>query len=278
MLSKNKSRPTISVIMGVYNIASLKGFRESVQSVLGQNYTNFEYIICDDGSNDGTWRILEEIAKEDKRVVLLKNDKNMGLAATLNHCLEKTLGDYIARQDADDFSDISRFERQLDFLETHPQLSFCGSNVYLFDEEGLWGSRLFPALPKSKDFLFSMPFVHGTLMFRREALVKVGAYRVSKETRRAEDYDMLMRMYALGLRGGNMSEKLYWFREDKAAQNRRKYKYRIDELRVRYKGFTELGLMPEAIVYVIKPLVVGLIPNWILQKIKAKIVYNIERI
>ena len=105
-----------------------------------------------------------------------------------------------------------------------------------------------------------MPFVHGALMFRRECINAVQGYRIAKETRRAEDYDMLMRMYAVGLKGANIQQILYRFCENEATQQRRKYCYRIDEVVVRWKGFRKLKLLPRGIIYVIKPLIVGMIP------------------
>lgn len=262
--------PLLSVIMGAHNIVSLTVFQKAVGSVLEQTMGDLEFIICDDGSTDETWKTLEELARWDKRVRLIQNPENLGLAASLNHCLEYARGALIARQDADDISRPERFQKQIDFLDTHPEISFVGANVTLWDETGDWGERMFPEYPQAKDFRFTMPFVHGALMFRRSALDAVEGYRMAKETRRAEDYDMLMRMYAAGLRGANLQERLYAFLEDRAAQKRRKYRYRLDEALVRWKGFCSLGLMPAALPYVVKPLVVGLIPAGILRWFKQK--------
>ena len=262
--------PRLSVIMGAYNVASLTVFHKAMDSVLGQTMGDFEFIICDDGSTDETWQLLKELDDRDRRVRLIQNPKNRGLAASLNHCLEHARGELIARQDADDISAPERFQKQLNFLDANPEIGFVGCNVTLWDETGNWGERQFPECPQAKDFLFTMPFVHGTLMFRRGALDAVEGYRVAKETRRAEDYDMLMRMYAAGLRGANLQERLYAFLEDRAAQKRRKYRYRLDEAVVRWKGFRGLGLMPGALPYVVKPLAVGLIPGGILRGLKRQ--------
>lgn len=262
----------ISVIMGVYNIASLKVFRHAMQSVMNQTYDDFEFIICDDGSTDGTWRILLNYRRKDRRIKLLRNKHNQGLAATLNRCIKHSKGDYIARQDVDDISDVTRFEKQITYLNLHPELSFVGANVKLYDESGIWGTRNFLEFPGKNDFLFGQPFVHGSLMFRKEGLKVVHSYRVSKETRRAEDYDLLMRMYSKGMHGGNYQEYLYSFMEDRKAQGRRKYCYRLDEVKVRYIGFKRMGVLHSPInwLYVVKPIVVGLIPGEILKYMKLK--------
>lgn len=271
-------RPKVSVIMGVYNIVELGDiFSRAVDSVLSQTMRDFEFLICDDGSIDDTWNLLQQIAIKDERVRLLKNEKNSGLAATLNYCLSEARGTFVARQDSDDISASDRFARQICFLEEFSEISFVGTNVDLWDESGIWGERIFPEFPQPQDFLFTMPFVHGALMFRKSALDHVEGYRVAKETRRAEDYDMLMRMYAAGLRGANLQSKLYAFLENQAAQKRRKYCYRIDEAQVRWQGFQALGLLPRALPYVVKPLIVGLIPRELLFRLKCRKVYRVQK-
>lgn len=260
--------PIISVIMGAYQIEKLSTFDKAITSILSQTLTQLEFIICDDGSTDSTWDLLSQYARKDVRIRLLHNEQNQGLAFTLNRCIQASRGQYIARQDADDISTPDRLEKQLAFLRTHKTIQFVGCHVVLWDEHGQWGKRCFPELPTAKDFLFTMPFVHGALMFRKESLQKANGYRVAKETRRAEDYDLLMRMYALGMRGYNIQESLYEFCEDQAAQKRRKYCYRIDEAIVRWKGFSALHLLPYGIPYVIKPLLVGLLPKRVLRFLK----------
>lgn len=264
------SPPKLSVMMGVYNIEKLDVFDCAVESVLTQTMSDFEFIICDDGSTDYTAEILKKWSSQDSRIRLVQASRNEGLAAALNRCLWTAQGSFIARQDADDLSLPTRFEMQLAFLKAHTEVSFVGCDVTLWDKHGNWGERRFPAFPVERDFLFTMPFVHGTLVFRHAALKAVGGYRVAKETRRTEDYDLLMRMYSQGLRGGNLSAQLYRFREDKAAQKRRKYRYRIDEAKVRWQGFRALGLMPSALPYVVKPLIVGGIPSGMLRRLKQK--------
>ncbi len=259
--------PRISVITGAYNIGACYSLKMSVDSVLRQTFEDFEFIICEDGSTDNTWELLQEIADRDSRVRLLKNEKNMGLAASLNRCLEVAGGDYIARHDCDDYNDLHRFEKQIAFLEEHSDISVLGTNVGLFDENGVWGEQNFPQLVSKEDFLFTSPYKHGSVVFRRDALDETGGYRVSKETYRTEDYDLFMRLQTF-CKGANLQEKLYFFCEDRAARKRRKYRYRVDEARVRYKGFKSLGLLPKGLPYVVKPLIVGLIPVKMLEKMK----------
>lgn len=255
---------TVSIIMGIYNITDLQILQKAIVSIRKQTFTDWEWIICDDGSTDNTYQMLQSLVKEDERIRLIKNRKNLGLAASLNHCLKYAKGKYIARMDADDISDVHRFSKQIDFLEQHSGYDFVGTAAWLFNEKGIWGGRRMPQRPDKTDLLWGPPFIHATIMMRKKTLVQIGGYRVAKETRRTEDYDLFMRLYAEGYSGYNLSENLYYIREDKKAIKRKKYRYRLDEAKVRVKGFCQLGLMPKGMVYIIKPLVVGLIPYPIL--------------
>lgn len=261
--------PKLSVISGAYNIGGCYSFSKSVESVLSQSFDDFEFIICDDGSRDNTWEILSEYAKRDQRIKLIQNEKNLGLAASLNRCIELAEGELIARHDLDDYNDLDRFKKQIDYLDTHPEISVLGCCAALFDESGVWGNEKFPETVDKKDFLFTSPYKHGSVIIRRDELIKAGCYRVAKETYRTEDYDLFMTLATFTL-GANLQEYLYFFCEDKGARRRRKYRYRIDEAKVRYRGFKKLGLMPKGILYVVKPLIVGLIPSFILERLKNK--------
>lgn len=258
----------ISVIMGAYNVQNLWIFEKAINSVLRQTMQDFELIVCDDGSTDNTYQMLRRFARQDRRIRVIRSQKRCGLAAALNRCLFIARGDLIARQDADDLSMPDRFRQQAAFLERHPQISFVGTNVTLFYQNGSWGKRVLPPRPKKEDFLFTCPFVHGSLLFRREAFMRAGVYRTGKQTLRAEDYDLLMRMYAAGLRGANLQKAHYQFLEDQTAWKRRKYRYRFDEAIVRLYGFRQLGLLPKGLPYVVKPLAVGLVPPRILLRLK----------
>ena len=261
--------PKISVISGAYNVGKCFAFEKSISSVLSQTFSDFEFIICDDGSSDNTWDLLSDYAKKDSRIKLLKNEKNIGLAATLNRCISESSGEFIARHDCDDYNDIRRFELQLKYFDENPDVSVLGTAIYLFDENGIFDTDIQPQSVSDKDFLFTSPYKHGSVMFRRDALMKANCYRVAKETRRNEDYDLFMRMQTF-CKGANLSEPLYYFCEDRQAKARRKYRYRIDEAKVRFRGFKSLGLLPRGILYVIKPLIVGLIPQSLLDKMKKR--------
>ena len=261
----------ISVIMGVYNFNRPELLKRAVNSVLEQTFQNFEFIICDDGSTDGTWELLQQLYGNDSRIILIRNDKNHGLAFSLNHCLRFTSGEYIARMDADDISYSSRFEKQIRFLDAHPEYALVTTWADLFEDDGhVWGIRKVPTAPQKMDLLFGPPFIHAAMLMRASVLKDLGGYRICKETLRAEDYDLWMRMYSKGYQGYNLQETLYKICEGKEAYKRRSYKYRLDEARVRYHGFKALGLLTKGFPYIMKPLIVGLIPQKLLRYVRKE--------
>ena len=261
--------PKISIISGAYNISRCYSFEKSMESILSQSFSDFEFKICDDGSTDNTAELLEKYERLDGRIKIIRNENNMGLAYSLNRCIEKSTGEYIARHDCDDYADTDRLKKQIEYLEAHENISLLGTNAKLFDEKGVWGEMKFPEKVTKKDFLFCSPFQHGSIMIRKAALLDCGCYRVAKETRRAEDYDLFMRVI-MKYECENLQEPLYYFCEDENTLARRRYRYRIDEAKVRWRGFKMLGLLPKGIPYVIKPLVVGLIPARLLKLLKDK--------
>jgi len=254
--------------MSVYNTNDIDILKQCVQSVRTQTMEDFEMIICDDGSTDGTYELLSKVCAGDDRIRLIRNEQNMMAAAARNRCISQAVGEYVAVMDADDYSSRERLEVQTNFLDEHPEWDFVGSGAALFDERGIWGYRHYASSPDKKDFRFVLPFVHASVMFRRKALDTVKGYRHAWETIRNEDYDLFLRMYAAGLRGVNLPNVLYYVREDKATFVRRKYRYRWNEMAVRYRGFKAMGLLPAALPYVVKPAVVGLIPHRLLEKLK----------
>ena len=107
-------------------------------------------------------------------------------------------------------------------------------------------------------------------MMRKDALISSGCYRVAKETRRCEDYDMFMRMYANGYKGCNIQKMLYQYRIVNDNKKYRPMKYRLDEAKVRFIGYRKLGMLPKALPYVLKPVLIGLMPQSIFKKIRER--------
>lgn len=262
---------SISVIMGVYNQNDEKVLREAVDSILNQTFKDFEFIIYDDGSQPDAALILEKIEKIDPRIVLIGQEKNHGLAFSLNACIEQARGKYIARMDADDISDPNRFKVQYDFLEKNPQYSWCGCNARLLDENGIWGMREMPEAPVEKDYLKYSPYIHPTVMYRASLFEETEGYKVSEETLLCEDYEIFMRLRQMGKRGYNIQETLFTYREDSDSYRRRNFKRSINEAKVRFDNFKKLHILfPTGWLYVLRPIIGSLIPRELLYIIKRR--------
>lgn len=233
----------VSIIMGIYNCADT--LDEAIESILAQTYTNWQMIMCDDGSKDNTYDVAKKYVERDPdRFVLIKNETNQGLNITLNNCLEIADGDYIARMDGDDISLPTRFEKEVEFLNTHPEFAIVSTPMIMFDETGDWGRTSEPIVePKILDFVNNTPFhCHAPCMVRKEAYLDVKGYTVDPRLLRFEDCNLWYKMYAKGYRGYNLSEPLYKMRDDKNAVARRDAKTRFRGLYVLYTGYKMVGI------------------------------------
>lgn len=246
-----KLDPLISIIMSVYNCEST--LREAVDSIVTQTYPNWEFIICDDGSTDGTAVLLRQIAEsmDDPRIVLLRNETNRKLAYSLNRCLERANGEYIARMDGDDISEPHRLETQLRFLQGNPGLDLVGSSMLRFNAKGA-GDVIHPAEESPNKWSMGRsgkaPFFHATILARREVFKKVDNYTVAWRTERGQDHDLWFKFFAAGLDGWNLSEPLYRVREDAAAIRRRTARARFGAYVTSIKGYRALGYPPQAYI------------------------------
>lgn len=258
----------ISIIMGIYNCE--KYLQNSIESILKQTYSDWELIMCDDGSTDSTYRIAKKYADKYENIILLKNDKNMGLNYTLNKCIECSKGKYIARQDADDISLPTRLKKQYDFLENHTEYAMVGTKVVRFDDDGIWGECKVIEKPKAKDLLINTPFVHASIMIRKETMEKVNYYTVDKKLLRVEDYHLWFKIYSIGQEGCNLNEVLYEVRDDEDAYKRRNLRNRINEVRVRWIGNKLLKRPFWDYIYVIRPILVWMLPRFIYKKLHSK--------
>lgn len=266
---EEKKQPEISVIMSVYNQWDFTYLEESIQSVLTQTFGDFEFIIYSDGSDAAMQEELGRYEAIDSRIVLIHNPVNHGLAYSLNTCIDVAKGKYLARMDDDDICTPDRFQRQYEFLEKHPEIAFVGSNAKLIDKSGVWGIRRMPEFPDKKDFLKYSPFIHPSIMIRRSVFETAGDYNVSKATWRCEDYELFMRLCQMGYYGYNLSEELLYYGEDRNSYQRRKWKYRMDEMRLRYRNFKDMEQMfPLGWLYVLRPLFAGIAPSGLVLSVR----------
>ena len=246
--------------MGIYNCAET--LKEALECIINQSYTNWEVIMCDDCSDDNTLNIAEEYVKRDPdRFILLRNKKNYGLNYTLNKCLEYATGEYIARMDGDDLCKKDRFRKEIDVLENNLDVAIVSTDMEFFDENGIWGRTYTKRFPVKEDFLEATPFCHAACMVRRQAYVDVAGYSVDSHLLRVEDYHLWIKMYEKGYKGMNIQECLYSMRDDRKAQGRRQFKYRLNEAYVKVCAIKKLGLKKKNYIYCFIPILKGILPS-----------------
>jgi glycosyltransferase involved in cell wall biosynthesis len=179
--------PKISVLMPVYN--GEKHLREAIESILKQPFTDFEFIIIDDGSTDSSAAIVQSFP--DQRIIYRKNEVNLGLAASLNIGLKLAKGKYLARMDADDIARPERLQTQFDYLESHPDIDLCGSWIKIIGTEKIWKmptkSEQIPAL-----LLFGPTLFHPTVFWRQESFLK-NNLSYNEAFRKSQDYELWAR-------------------------------------------------------------------------------------
>lgn len=260
--------PKVSVIMGVYNCKDVDALYRSVNSIINQTFQDWEFIICNDGATDNTLGVLKELEQLDKRIRILSYEENKGLAYALNFCIEQATGEYIARMDDDDIAREDRFGQQVVFLDEHKEYAFVGSIANVFNKDGIWGILKMPQYPNKNDFLWNIPFIHPSMMFRKEIFCLANGYNTDKINKRCEDYTLVMDLYSKGLKGYNFQETLLDYYVENGTRKYRPMKDRVYEAIVRYRGYKKNRILLRGIPYILKPIILGLIPQSIFRIIK----------
>lgn len=198
------SKAEVTVLMPVYNAA--KFLAEAIDSILSQTFTNFEFLIIDDGSTDDSVEIINSY--EDRRIRLVQNERNLGISATLNKGIEISSTELIARMDADDISYPERLEKQYNFFKEHPEYALVSSwaREVTIDKEPIhtekFRNEYYPYFLNFECWIY-----HPTVMYKRSAVIDVGKYSIPH----CEDYDLwckLLRKYKIY----NISEVLLDYR------------------------------------------------------------------
>lgn len=256
----------VTVIMGIYNCQDT--LEEAIDSLIAQTYVDWNLIMCDDGSKDDTVIVAKKIAEKlPRRVLILQNKQNKGLNYTLNRCLKHVNGEYTARMDADDISLPERFQKEVEFLDTHKEYDFVSTPMILYDESGDWGCDWGKERPDKMDLMKSRPFCHAACMIRTNAFLDVKGYTVDKRLLRVEDLHLWMKLYAQNHYGYNIQEPLYKMRDDRNAYSRRKFKYRINESYIKILTIKTFHFSWRYIVYALRPIIVGLLPAFLYDKL-----------
>lgn len=255
--------------MGIYNCGST--LSDAIESILHQTYEDWELIMCDDGSTDNTYKIADEYRlMYPEKIILIKNENNLGLNRTLNNCLAVASGDYIARMDGDDLSKPNRFEVEIEYLINHPDIAIVSTPMEYFDENGVFAIGKGGYTPEKKHFPKGSPICHAPCMVRKEAYLAVGGYSVEKRLLRVEDYHLWIKMYAKGYKAYILPMPLYMMRDDKDAYKRRTLRNYINVSYCSRLAVKMLHLPFYYYIYSIKPIITWIAPSWIYKIIHKK--------
>lgn len=204
-------KPEVSVITCVYN--GEKYLKEAIDSILSQTYTDFELIIVDDCSSDNSRKMLEDYAKADPRIKLIFNKENIGTYASANEALKQAKGKYIARLDADDIAWRNRLAVQYKYMEENPNTDLVGSWVILIDENSNIVAEKktpFRDYEVQASIFIHNQIVHSSAFFRKTSAEEVGYY--STKNKKAQDYDLYLKILANGGRVENIPQYLVLYR------------------------------------------------------------------
>ncbi len=241
--------PAVTVLVPVYNGEGLVD--AAIESVLAQTYRDFELLLIDDCSTDGSCSVIGSY--EDTRIRLVRNETNLGQIGTLNRGLAEARGRYVARLDQDDRALPERLARQVEILETEPEVALVGTWMTVVDDEGRQMAWLQGRLDDYVDFLFDaltnqLKLGHPSVMFRRDAVLELGGYDAS--VRLAEDKDLWRRLLLAGHEARIVTEPLVLYLLHPGQQSQKSWREQQDNDAVAYARFVrELSsrVEPEAV-------------------------------
>jgi glycosyltransferase involved in cell wall biosynthesis len=234
-----KNNPKISVVMASHN--GERFIKESIDSVLGQTYADFEFLIVDDGSTDLTAVILNEYKARDERIKIITNAQCLGLTKSLNIAIKQAKGEFVARMDDDDISLKNRFEKQIDFIQKNPEIILLGGFADLINDKGeIIGEKKLAVSSQEikKRLLFNNQLIHSLWFARKNILIKEGLY--NEKFKKAQDYEFILRL-ASKYKIANLPETLLKYRVLKTSlslQNNVQKKFAI---KARWLAMTKYG-------------------------------------
>ncbi len=263
----------ISVLMGIYNCEHT--LTAALDSILAQTYENWELILCDDASSDGTYAVAQSYASRcPNRITILRNEAHSFLAYSLNRCLELADGEFVARMDGDDVSLPDRFEKQVAFLREHQEVAIVGTAMRRFDDDGTLGAVVrSPAYPDRYSPHKGNVFQHATVLGHREVFEALGGYTVLPRTERGQDLDLWFRFLYAGYQGANLSDVLYMVRENEQAFRRRTARNRWMVFQTTVYGYRLLNYpwywYVKPVLHLLKMVVPAVVIRWFHKRQKS---------
>jgi GT2 family glycosyltransferase len=234
---------------------------KAIRSILEQTFDDFEFIIIDDDSTDGTTEILSNYQQKDARIRVLRHQSKKGLAQSLNEGIRIAQGRYIARMDADDISLPTRLEKQVAFLDMHPEVGLVGTLCYEVDENDVIVRRW--SLPSStsdvrKALLDLNPLVHTSVMIRKEVFAEIGYY--DETLQYSQDYELWLRI-ARKYEIANLPEPLVMLRVDLEKAMRKDAKARKHSLYVRFMHLRQSDAPAHYYLHLLRPFLLVILPS-----------------
>lgn len=231
-----------SVLISVYARESSENLRSCLQSLANQTRKADEVVLVEDGPIPEELTSVIEVFRSGLNINSVRLPKNSGLAKALNEGLHHCKHSLVARMDTDDVCQPQRFERQMAWFEKKPEIDIVGSFATEIDAEGQLGFlRSMPVTHESiVDKLWTCPFIHPTVMYRREKILQIGAYDSSLPRR--QDYELWFRCAQAGYRFGNISEPLILYRFDHLTHNKQPLNLALEQALIGYRGTTLIGM------------------------------------
>ena len=261
----------ITVLMSVYNDELY--LEAAIESILNQTYQDFEFLIFDDASSDMSLEILQRYAEKDPRIKLVVNQVNRGLGFNLAQGVRLAQSPWIARMDADDVAFSNRLELQVKYVQANPDVAIVGGCAIDIDKDGKFVSeRRVPSQNQQiQKLIWTNPFIHGTVLFHKDSITKVGSYSTSLAKR--QDYDLWFRCAQAGFKFANLPQPLIKYRFTGNTLQRNNWKVALVHLRIGWLGCWKVKASPIAYLGVTKQLVIVMLPpplrilayNWLKQ-------------
>ncbi len=206
-------QPLVSILFPCYNAESY--LKYSLESIINQDYKRIEIICINDGSTDNTLSIIEQYKKSDNRIIIINNEINLGLIASLNKSFEYINGEYFARMDADDYSPPNRLSRQIEFILENKEFDLVSTGYNYFRKDGVKNEYEAPIAKSSNALmflsLFCPPLNHASVL-GKTSLIKSGYYFYDQNYPFAEDFEIFSRLVWNGCKITTLPNSLYWIR------------------------------------------------------------------
>ena len=253
---ESNSLPLVTVVMSTFN--DEKTIENAINSIVNQTYKNIEFILINDGSRDGTLSVINKFSIDDDRIKVI-NQENKGLTKSLNIGIKQARGKYIARQDADDISMLTRIEKQVEYLESNSNIVLIGTNRYIINDNIKKIGKYYDDEEINKIVYLKSPFAHTSAMYRKDIFIEIGLYDESYIT--AQDFEAWMRFASVG-KISMIDEPLvesYLSNTSISAIKSNQQCSNAFKTRMKYKNNNLLSIVKHSLYQCI----VGNLPNWI---------------